>query len=172
MEAQPIKPGKFAVNYGVILGVIMIALSVISYVTGQAYDGAQWPQLTYYILFPIIIMYAISQYKKHNANVLTLGTAIKLGVVIGIISAVVYVLYGILFNYVIDPEFMGQMMEVARDKMIEDNPEMTDEMIEQSMSIMEIMFNPLVGSAIWVAASALFGLIWSLIGGLVMKSNS
>ena len=95
-----------------------------------------------------------------------------MGVVIGIISAIVYVLYGILFNYVIDPEFMGQMMEVARDKMIEDNPEMTDEMIEQSMSIMEIMFNPLVGSAIWVAASALFGLIWSLIGGLVMRSNS
>ena len=172
MEAQPIKPGKFAINYGVILGVVMIALSVISYVTGQAYEGAQWPQLTYYILFPIVIMYAISQYKKHNANVLSLGNAIKLGVIIGIVSAIVYVLYGILFNYVIDPEFMGQMMEVARDKMIEQNPDMTDEMIEQSMSFMEVMFNPFVGSAIWVAASALFGLIWSLIGGLVMKSNS
>ncbi|MBO6607050.1 DUF4199 domain-containing protein [Psychroserpens sp.] len=172
MEAQPIKPGKFAINYGVILGVIMIALSVIAYVTGQALAGAQWPQLTYYVLFPIIIIYAISQYKKHNANVLSLGTAIKLGVVIGVISAIVYVIYGILFNYVIDPEFMGQIMEVARDNMIEQNPEMTDEMIEQSMSIMEMMFNPFIGSAFWVAASALFGLIWSLIGGLVMRSNS
>ncbi len=172
MEAQPIKPGKFAINYGVILGVIMIALSVIAYVTGQVYEGAQWPQLIYYVLFPIIIIYAISQFKKHNANVLTLGNAIKLGVVIGVISAIVYVIYGILFNYVIDPEFQGQMMEMMRDKMIEENPEMTEEMVEQSMSIMEMMFNPFVGSAFWIAMSALFGLIWSLIGGLVMKSNS
>ena len=54
-------------------------------------------------------MYAISKYKKHNANVLTLGSAIKLGVVIGVISAIVYIIYGFIFNYVIDPEFMGQL---------------------------------------------------------------
>ena len=69
MEHQKPAVGKFAMNYGIILGVIMIALTAISYVTGQALEGAQWPQVLYYILFPIIIMYAISAYKKQNANV-------------------------------------------------------------------------------------------------------
>ena len=172
MEHQKPAVGKFAVNYGVILGVLMIALSVISYVTGQALEGAQWPQIVYYIAFPVVIMLAISAYKKQNANVLTLGSAIKLGVVIGIISAILYVVYGILFNYVIDPEFMTQMMEVARDNMVEQNPDLTDEQLEQGMKMMEMMFNPFIGSAFWIAMSALFGLIWSLIGGLVMRSNS
>lgn len=171
---EDLKPttGKFAMNYGIILGVIMIALNVVSYVTGQALEGAQWPQVSYYIIFPVVIMYAISVYKKQNANVLTLGTAIKLGVVIGVISAIIYILYGLLFNYVIDPEFMGQIMEVSVDKMIEQNPDMSQAQIDQSVKFMEMMFNPLIGSAFWIAMSALFGLIWSLIGGLVMKSNS
>jgi len=117
-------------------------------------------------------MYAISAYKKSNANVLSLGDAIKLGIVIGIISAIIYVLYGLIFNYVIDPEFMGQLLEVTKEKMIEQNPDMTQAQIDQSMGFVETMFNPFLGSAIWIAMSAIFGLIWSLIGGLVMRSNS
>ena len=172
MENQKPTIKSFAINYGVILGVIMIALSVISYVTGQALQGAQWPQLIYYIAFPVVIMYSISSFKKSNANELTLGNAIKLGVLAGVISAIIYVIYGLLFNYVIDPEFMSQLMDAMRDKMIIDNPDLAQAQLDQSMKVMEMMFNPFIGSAFWIAMSAFFGLIWSLIGGLVMRSNS
>ena len=171
MENQKPTAGKFALNYGVILGVLMIAIGVVTYVTGMALEGQQWPNIIYYIAFPVVIMYAISQYKKANANTLGLGDAIKVGLSIAVISAIVYLIYGLLFNYVIDPEFMGQMMEVQRDKLLE-NPNMTPEAVEQSMKMMEMMFNPLIGSAFWVAMSAFFGLIYSLIGGLVMKTKS
>jgi len=72
MEAQKPTVGKFAMNYGVILGVIKIFIGVITYVTGMALKGEQWPQWLYYIIFPIVIFYAISQFKKQNANVYTL----------------------------------------------------------------------------------------------------
>ena len=171
MENQKPTAGKFALNYGVILGVLMIAIGVVTYVTGMALEGQQWPNIIYYIAFPVVIMYAISQYKKANANTLGLGDAIKVGLSIAVISAIVYLIYGLLFNYVIDPEFMGQMMEVQRDKLLE-NPNMTPEAVEQCMKMMEMMFNPFIGSAFWVAMSAFFGLIYSLIGGLVMKTKS
>jgi len=172
METQKISAGKFGVNYGIILGVIMVALSVISYVTGQALEGAQWPNLIYYIIFPIVIMYAISKYKKHNANVLSLGSAIKLGVIIGVISALVFVVYFLLFQYVIDPEFMDLVMEMQTEKMIEDNPNMSQDQLDQSLKMMEMFRNPAIVGAFWTAMSAFFALLWSLIGGLVMKSNS
>ena len=171
MENQKPTAGKFALNYGVILGVLMIAIGVVTYVTGMALEGKQWPNIIYYISFPVVIMYAISQYKKANANTLSLGDAIKVGLSIAVISAIVYLIYGLLFNYVIDPEFMGQMMEVQRDKLLE-NPNMTPEAVGQSMKMMEMMFNPFIGSAFWVAMSAFFGLIYSIIGGLVMKTKS
>ncbi|EDP70220.1 hypothetical protein FBALC1_11822 [Flavobacteriales bacterium ALC-1] len=171
MENQKPTTGKFALNYGIILGVIMIALNVVSYVTGLALEGAQWPNIIYYIAFPVIIMYAISQYKKSNANVLSLGDAIKVGLAIAVVSALVFVVYGIIFNYIIDPEFSQQALEVAKEKMLE-NPNMSEEAVEQSMEWIEKFQNPIFGYSVWVAMSAVFGLIWSLIGGLVMKNNS
>ena len=101
---------------------------------------------------------------------LKLGEAIKLGVMIGIISAIVYVIYGIIFNFIIDPEFMDLMKEATRDKMLE-NPNMTEQMVDQSMAMVEKFMNPIIGSAMWIALSAFFGLIYSLIGGLVMKKE-
>jgi len=170
MEAQKPTVGKFAMNYGIILGVIMIFIGVITYVTGMALEGKQWPQWLYYIIFPIVIFYALSQFKKQNANLLSLGEAIKLGVVIAAISAIIYVVYGLIFNYIIDPEFMGQVKEVVRDKMLE-APNATQEMVDQQMKVVEMFMNPLIGSALWIGLSMFFGLIYSLIGGLVMKKE-
>ena len=171
MEEQRPLAGKFAINYGVILGVIMILISVIMYVTGMSLDGVQWPQYLYYIIFPVVIFYAISTFKRQGANALSLGEAIKIGVVAAAISAIIYVVYGLIFNYIIDPEFMGQMKEVVRDKMLE-SPNMTEEMVDQQMNIVEKFMDPVIGSAFWIAASMFFGLLWSLIAGLVMKKEA
>ncbi len=168
METQKLSLGKFAMNYGIILGLIMILISVITYVTGMALEGVQWPNWIYYVVFPITIFYAISQFKKQNLNILSLSQALKVGVLIGIISAIVITIYSIIFNYLIDPEFMSQMMEVARDKMLE-NPQMTEEMVDQSMKFIEMFSNPAISGAFMIAMSAIFGLIYSLIGGLIMK---
>jgi hypothetical protein len=46
---------------------------------------------------------------------------------------------------------------------------MTEEMVEQTAKMREIFTNPFVGSTIWIALSAICGLIYSLIGGLIMK---
>ena len=170
METEKLTPGKFALNYGLVLGLVMIAIAVVMYVTGMALELKQWPQYLYYIIFPVTVIYAISQYKKSNGNLLRLGEAIKIGVLIGVISGLVYAVYGLIFNYIIDPEFMDLMMEATRDKMLE-NPNMTEEIVDQSMAMMEKFMSPLLGTAMWIAMSAFFGLIYSLIGGLVMKKE-
>lgn len=170
MEEQKLATGKYAMNYGVILGVVMILISVVMYVTGMALEGTQWPQYLYYLIFPVTIIYAINEFKKKNANTLTLGEGIKVGVLIGVISALVYIVYSLIFNYVIDPEFMGQVLEMAKDKMLEQNPDMTEEMAQQGMKFIEMFTNPFISSAFWIAMSAFFGLIYGLIAGLVMKN--
>ncbi|HPF95802.1 MAG: DUF4199 domain-containing protein [Flavobacteriaceae bacterium] len=170
METQKTSPGKFSVSYGIILGVIMIILAVVMYVTGMALEGKQWPQYLYYLIFPALIIYAISKYKKLNANILSLGDAIKIGLVAGVVSGVVYGIYNLLFHYVIDPEFLDKVMSMVKDKLME-NPDMTEEMAEQSLSFMKKIFSPGIGTAIWIALSAIFGLIYSLIGGLIMKNE-
>ena len=134
MENQKPSPGKFGVNYGLILGAIMILISVIMYATGMLLEGTQWPQYLYYIIFPVIIFYAIGQFKKTNASSLSFSEALKTGMVIAVISALVYAVYGLIFNYIIDPEFMDEMMKLAEEKIAED-PNMPVEMKEKSLEM-------------------------------------
>ncbi len=171
MESQNVSVGSFAKNYGLVLGLILILISVLMYVTGLQLKGEQWPMYIYYIIFPTVIIYAINQYKKSNANILSLGSAIKIGLLIAVISAIVFAVYGLIFNYIIDPEFQGLAMEATRDKLLE-NPNLTEELVDQQMVMIKKFSNPLLGSAFWIALSAFFGLIYSLIGGLVMKKEA
>lgn len=171
METNKLSPGKFATNYGLTLGVILIIISAILYFTGMQLKGVQWPMYLYYIIFPLVIIYAISQFKKNNNNLLSLSEAIKVGLMTAIISALIFAVYNIIFNYFIDPEFIDKMMEVSREKLLE-NPNMTEEMVDKSLEIGKKFANPILGSTIWVALSAIFGLIYALIGGLVMKKEA
>lgn len=168
METHKLSPGKFAVNYGLTLGIILIIISAILYFSGMQLKGEQWPMYLYYIIFPLVIIYAISQFKKNNGNVLSLGDALKVGLMTAIISALIFAIYNIIFNYFIDPEFIDKMMEVTREKLLE-NPNMTEEMVDKSIDIGKKFANPFLSSTIWIALSAVFGLIYSLIGGLAMK---
>lgn len=171
METEKqLAPGKFALNYGVILGVIVVLISVIMYVTGMTLDGVQWPMYIFYLIFLITIFYAVNQYKKQNSNLLSIGQAVKVGLVAGAISGLIAGLYILVFNYFIDPGFMDQMMEMQREKMME-NPNMTEEMIDKSMGFMEIMQNPWLVTALSLAFYTFFGLIYSLIAGLIMKKQ-
>ena len=170
MEQPNITPGKFSMNYGLMLGLVMIVINVLMYVTGMTLEGKQWPQFLYYLIFPVTIFYAVNQFKKKNGNVLSLGQAIKTGLIIAIISPLVFSLYSLIFHYVIDPDFVSKVMEVTREKMME-NPNMTEEQVDQSMAFAEKFMNPFLGVTFWIALSAIFGLIYSLIAGLIMKNE-
>lgn len=171
MDSEIKSPGKFAVNYGIILGLILVIIYALMYATNMLIEGVQWPMVLYYVIFPAYLIYAISQFKKINNNLLTVSDALKVGVAAAVISGLVYGVFSILLFYVIDTELMGKMMEVAKEKLYE-NPNMTSEMVESSMAMMEQFSGPLFGSAIWIALSAIFGLLYSFIGGMIMKKES
>ncbi|MFD0962976.1 DUF4199 domain-containing protein [Pseudofulvibacter geojedonensis] len=156
-------------NYGVILGLILIAINVTSYATGIMLKGEQWPNYIYYIIFPVFIILGIKKFKTLNSGELLLAQGLKTGMGIAAISALVYVIYHLLFTYVIDPTFIDKMVELTETKLIEAG--MDDAQIEQTLTITRKMSNPLVGSGFWILLSAFFGFVYSLIASVIMKGE-
>lgn len=163
-------PGKFAITYGVILGIIIVLIALLMYVTGMALEGIQWPMYIYYLIFPIVIIIAIKAYKKENGGFLSLSEALKTGVATAVISGLIFLIYNLLFNYVIEPTYAQQALDATRDQLAEAGT-MTDEQIEATLEWVKWGSDPLIGSAIWIAFSAFLGLIYSLIAGLIMKQK-
>ncbi len=160
---------SIAINFGLYLGGLMIVIAILMYVTDMAFKGQQWPVTIYYIAFPVAIIYAIYLFKTNNKGVLTLKDALKIGVLVAIISALTYVLYILILNYIIDTEYNDRMMEFATEQIASSGAPV--EAKEAQLKMVEFFSSPLMGSVVWVASSMFFGLIYALIGGLIMKNN-
>ena len=88
-----------------------------------------------------------------------------------VIGGVIYVVYNIIFVTLIEPDFAAQMLEVAREQMYEQNPNMTEEQADIALGFAEKFSNPFLGGAFWIIMSAFFGFIYSLISGLIFKRD-
>ena len=171
MEAQQTtSPGKTGLTYGIYLGLILLLIQVVLYVTGMALEGIQWPMYIYYLIFLVMIFIAVHSFKKSNGGFLSISEAMKTGVSAAAISGVIFLVYNLLLFYVIEPGYGEMILDMSRDKMLESG-NMTEEQVEMGLKFSRYMINPFIGGAFWIALSALFGLIYSLIAGAIMKQQ-
>ena len=69
-------------------------------------------------------------FKKANEGFISLGQGFKIGLGICVLGSVIGTVYGILQMTILDPDTMTKVMEYSIDQAIEQNPELTDEVID------------------------------------------
>ena len=171
MENQKSSATQTMLNYGLILGIVSILMSVGIYAMGMIYEQGMMVMLISFVIMAVIIFLGLKNFKAGNGS-LTLGEAIKIGLGIALVSAVISIIYNQIFINFIEPDFMENMMKVGEQKMLEQNPNMTDEQLEVAKGMQEKMSSPLIGIAFGIIGSLFFGFIISLIEGLILKTPS
>jgi len=106
-----------------------------------------------------------------NEGFLSIGESLKTGLAIAAIAGVIGSIFTYIFVTFIEPDFVVNMLEATRIKMIDQNPEMTEEQMKMALGMTEKMMSPGILVAIGMIASLFFGFIVSLIAGLIMKQN-
>ena len=102
---------------------------------------------------------------------MSLSEALKIGLGVSLISAIIGIIYTQLLVNVLDPDTMQKSLELSIDNMRAQNPEIPQEAIETARSIQEKMSSPLIFSAVQIIFALFFGVIISLIGGLIVKKS-
>ncbi len=166
-QAPQIKP--IAYTYGLYFALVGIAGLIITYALSM--DKNWILSSVSSILTILILVYGIKAYKKANANILSLGQALKVGLAIAVIGGVITALYSYVHYEYVYPEFIELQKENAYNQMVESNPNLTEEQISKSMEISNLFMNSMFFSLSTVLGSLIFGLIVSLIAGLVMKND-
>ena len=169
MENQKSSATQTMLNYGLILGILSILMSVGIYAMGMIYEQGIAVMLLSFVIMAVVIFLGLKNFKGVNGS-LTLGQALKVGLGIALISAIISVIYNQIFINFIEPDFMENMMKVGEQKMLEQNPNMTDEQLEVAKGMQEKMSSPLIGIAFGIIGSLFFGFIISLIEGLILKT--
>lgn len=171
MENNSASIQKIALNYGVLLALLSIVLQVISYVLDAHIDRPWWLSVLQLLISVTVTVYGIKAYKTGNAGFLTLGQALKAGLAISLVAGLIAVIFNFVFINYIDPDFIQKTMEFSREQMIEQNPNMTQQQIDNAMSISAKFMSPWVMSAFAIILTLFFGFIISLIAGLIMRRN-
>ena len=102
---------------------------------------------------------------------MSLGQGIKIGLGTSVISGVMGVVYFLILSNILDPEMMNKALEMGMNQFMDQNPEASEEMIDQVKSMQEKFTGPVITSSFILIFSLFFGLIFSLITGLILKRN-
>ena len=171
METKKASVRKIALNYGLYMALATIVLSVIVYVMGQALEQPWWQSVLNFAILVLFIVFGFKAFKREGDGFMSLGDALKTGLAIVLVSALVVSVYNYIFMNFIEPDFVDQMLDKARENMLEQNPNMTDEQLETAMGFTSKFMSPGIMFAFGLIASLFFGFIVSLITGLIMKQN-
>ena len=176
METKNVNFLSIALRNGILLGVACVVLSVLLYVTNLLYTGSfligaiTW--LLNLAICVVFIVMAVQQYKTANDGFLTVGEAIKVGVVTALVGGVIAAIYSVIYTTVIDPNYYEKVVEVTMEKMSaftsnfseEQMEELREKTLESKPSVVWTFFSSILGSAIG-------GVIISAIVGTVKKKE-
>lgn len=158
-------------NYGLILGFVSIITALVNYVFGSIYEPHWSLMVASLAITTIIIVLGLKKVKEMNSGFLSVGEAIKTGLGISLISALIYVVYLLIFYNFIEPDFFKNMTQVQEQVILENYPNLTDEQLEAAKKNAAMFANTGVNLTVTIIVSLFFGLIISLISGLVMKKS-
>ncbi len=159
------------VKYGLLLGISKVIVELLNYAFGDLYVRPWWVGLLGFALFVGFIVWAINDYKALNDGYLRVNEAIKTGLGISLIAAVIGAIFLYVLIYYIEPGFIEKSLEVQEQLMLEKNPDMDEQTLEMALDMARKFMNPFFLFAATIAGTLIFGLIISLIAGLVMQKK-
>lgn len=168
MEATAPKTGKYVLNYGLILGALGVVFGVMLYIL-DAHTSREPSTMVISLLMTIgVIFWAVYEYRKDNNGLLSIGQALKLGAGIGLIAAILGILWQLVLVEFLDPEFPAKVMDIQTQELVASG-ELTPEQAQQQkeMGIKFFWF----GYPVYLIMSILIGLVVGLVAGLVFKRS-
>ncbi len=167
-QQQP-KTGKFALNYGILLGAVSIVFGLMLYFLDMHYQQELSLLAVSIVIMLIVIIIGINQFKKANGGYLSFGQGLKVGVGIALIGGIIGMIYNLILTNVIDPDTAAKQLEYAKGKMVARG--MTQEEISRQVEGMKMFSGPAIQIAMGLIFSLVLGFLLSLIPTLVMKKS-
>lgn len=171
MENQKITTAKTALNFGLILGGISLVYSLMLFFLDMHFQGETATSLIGYALLIGIVLWAIMHFKKNNDDYISLSEALKTGVGTALISAIIVCIYTIVMIQYLDPEFLDKSIEYQKQKMLQENPEISVESVNKMFDMQKEFSGPFIISGFIIIFNLFFGFIISLIVGLIVKKS-
>ncbi|MBF90199.1 MAG: hypothetical protein CMP75_00320 [Flavobacteriales bacterium] len=163
---------KFAMNYGAIMGLILVAFSIVLEQLGIDPINAKWVTIINYIVYFIFIIYGTYIYREQISNgFISYSIALKLGTSIVFFATIISSFYVYVYAEFINPDMIVDILLNNEEQIYEANPNISDEEMEVAISIIEKFSTPIMLSLIVLLQGTLIGFVFSLLTSAFLKRN-
>lgn len=156
-------PLKMGLLYGTLLGTVVVSIGIIRYKTGMILRDDQTLSYVYWGIFTMVVLYAVFQFKKRDPSSFSYTRTIKIGLLAGLISGLMYTVYIVVLNSYLDPELAAKIIAFKNLN----HSGMATQDVSDSTKIMEM--NEALRGFVYTLVCMTFGIIHSLIGTLAAK---
>ena len=171
MEDQNLELKKYISQYGALLGGISVVFGLMLFSMDMHYQNETSTTIVSLVLTLGVIVFAQYSYRKDNEDYMSLSQGVKMGLGMGAISGLINVAYFLVLSNVLDPEMMNKALEMGMNQFLDQNPEASQDMINQVESMQEKFSGTIISSSFIIIASLLTSFVISLITGLILKRN-
>ena len=149
---------SYAIKWGMILAIVLIALRTIVFIT-NLYDNALWQYLP--ILAIAAVLYVlVKKYRDHETSgFLAFGKAFNLSLQIYFYSNFLAAIYSLIYTHYINPTIYAHIIATKQQKLMEQG--LQDDQIDTALKIFAMMQTPL--------ALLIFAILYALIAGSLVS---
>ncbi len=174
MEQKKSSIGKVSLNYGLIVGVLLILWSLIMHIfdiNRESYISF----ISYLILLGGII-WGSKIYRDHySGGFITYGKSFSVGFLVGLFGSILASIFLFIFLKYIDPATFAEILENTLNKselnILESNPDISDQGLEQALSMVEKFTTQFTIAAGVFIMNVIVSVVFSLITSIFIKKE-
>ena len=163
---------KFAMNYGAVLGLCLVAFAIIMWSVGADDKQSVIPALLNNGITIGFIAYAIIQYRDINNNgFISYAESLKLGTSVAFFSSIILAFYQFIHISYLDPNALSEIMKITEQAMLESNPEISDEDLDMALEMTSKFMQPHWMMIMGMLGGTFMGFLYSLIISIFVKKE-
>lgn len=155
-------------TYGFLLGIGTIIVSVLKYTFGNYLEKTIIESVIGILLIIILIVYPIRIFKNSNNGYLKLSHALKIGLGVSLIAAILSAIYIYVFANFIETEFVNNLLAIEIDKLKDRGLNGSD--AKKSIEMMQKFMMPMMITGV-IIMNLFLGFLVSLFTGLILRKE-
>ena len=163
---------KFAMNYGAVLGILLVLVSYFSYIFGIDEKDSMIPSILNNGLTIGFIAYAVTKYRDiFNNGYISFSSSLKLGTTVAFFSSVILAFYTFLFISYINTDALNDIISMTEQAMLESNPDVSDEELDLALEMTSRMMQPHWIMMMGILGGTFMGFLYSLAISFFVKKT-
>ena len=159
-------------NYGAVLGLILILIALLSWVLGVDEQESMVPSIINNIVIIGFLYYSILQFRdKMNNGFISYSESLRLGTTVAFFSSVIMAFYTFIYISYLNPDMLANIIYMTEQAVLESNPEISEEELDLALEMTGNFTQPHWLMIMGVLSGTFMGFFYSAIISFFVKNN-